>query len=369
MSDDKTPVARTRKLTGLELAQIVDGESTEWRDGRDRRSFGGRPSDGVDAAWSRMALALEAQGRRGERRRILLFPMLAAVGVSAAALALSLGFSQGHPTEQVLAAGHAAESADKSVSLALPDGIQAALDPNSRLSVNEVSAEEIRAGLSRGRARFEVERRGGRRFIVESADVEVAVVGTRFSVAQVPGREGLRIEVAVEQGVVEVRSRSRIQEVRRLFAGDRYSAPAAAVDAQAPLSPASLIELAQARWRASDPRGAAALYDELLERHPEDPRAALAALAVGRIRVDQLGELARAARNFERAVALGRAAGNAQIYEDALGRLVQITAQLEWRSECRRARAEYLAQFPSGIHGPLVTAACAGAPGRSPRGR
>jgi tetratricopeptide (TPR) repeat protein len=272
--------------------------------------------------------------------------------------------------------------------MALPDGIRLDLGRHSRVGITKLTAEEIRVALGLGYARFDVDRRPPRTFVVDVEDVEVRVVGTRFQVERVEGddREGARVEVSVQRGVVEVRSRREGGELHRLTAGQRFSTPldpfaedAVAAPAEAARSAAEgaggvagedgaarparvardrarlLFERAQERWRAGRMGDAAAYYEEVLARHPNDPRAGLAALELGRIRMDHLDDLPGAVVSLERAV---RLAPSAPFHEDALARLAQANARLGRASECRRARDAYLARYPEGIHAAAVSGAC-----------
>jgi len=280
--------------------------------------------------------------------------------------------------------------------------------------LESVAPEEIRVALSKGSARFDVEPHRPRRVVIDADDVEVRVVGTRFRVTRIEAAaadDEARIEVAVERGVVEVRDRQHAGEPRRLRAGERFSMPAIstgggagdervgdrpdgddqgdAVSAGEPAAtsvvrlasatrvsspteisgnvasarraaPAAataraLLERAQVAWRAGRMNEAAADYAEVLDRHPADPRAALAAFELGRIQMDQLADLTAATASFERALHL---APRASFQEDTLARLARANAQLGRRAECRRARERYMREYPSGLHVARVSDLC-----------
>ena len=346
-----------------------------------------------DGAWSLLRGNLD-QRRSSRTRRRILTPVFALA--SAAAVAVVWFARPPHPTE--IGSGGAFESAANEVSLALPDGVQANLGPHSQVSVNQVTGTEIRVGLGHGRARFDVEQRRQRRFVVDVDGIEVRVIGTRFEVARIAAAGGdARVEVAVERGIVEVRNRRGDGEPHRLHAGDRFSAlispapdrPAGARDdgdaeaedeteaaiddattsagpprrgavrSRATATPVEearvLLERAQRQWRAGRMADAAAVYEEILARFPSDPRAGLAALELGRIRMDDLGDLKGAVASLERAV---RSAPGASFHEDALARLAQADARLGRRAECLRARDAYRTRYPNGIHTAVVERAC-----------
>jgi len=115
------------------------------------------------------------------------------------------------------------------------------------------------------------------------------------------------------------------------------------------------LEQASSLWRAGRVREAAETYQALLSTHPRDPRAGLAAFELGRLRMDRLGDLAGAVKALDRAVALAPSSG---FREDALARLVTAHARLIDAAGCRRARDQYLREFPAGVRKRTVAAAC-----------
>ena len=97
------------------------------------------------------------------------------------------------------------------------------------------------------------------------------------------------------------------------------------------------------------------MYQTLLTEFPRDGRAGLAALELGRLRMDRLGDMRGAVQALERAVAL---APGSEFREDAMARLVAAHAGAHDAAGCARAREKYLAEFPSGVHHRTVAAAC-----------
>ena len=112
---------------------------------------------------------------------------------------------------------------------------------------------------------------------------------------------------------------------------------------------------ASAARRAGQMREAAALYAELLERHPRDARAALSAFELGRIRMDALGDPRGSIDALAQAV---RRAPEASFREDALARMALAHEALGERAECKRVRALYLSSYPTGIHAVTLAAHC-----------
>ena len=252
----------------------------------------------------------------------------------------------------------------------------------------------------------------------DDVEVRVVGTRFRVTRVEPEGGDAARVEVAVDRGIVEVRDRRHATEPHRLRAGERFSMPAvlqdepalapvpagarsgaagggpaalpesvtgvrareaavspaaradgggatrpprsAASAASAASGPASasaraLLEQAQERWRAGRMTEAAALYEQVLARHPTDARAALAALELGRIQMDHLRDLPGAIVSLERAL---RLAPHAAFHEDALARLAQANARLGRKAECRRARDAYVRQYAQGIHVTLVSKLC-----------
>ena len=129
----------------------------------------------------------------------------------------------------------------------------------------------------------------------------------------------------------------------------RRARPPRVVDAR------ELFEQARSLWRGGRIRDAADAYQALLSAHPRDPRAGLAAFELGRLRMDQLGDMPGAVQALERAVAL---APGSEFREDAMARLVAATAGAHDLTGCARARDQYLAEYPAGVHRRTVAAAC-----------
>ncbi len=107
--------------------------------------------------------------------------------------------------------------------LELPDGSKIELEAGARLRIAKFSPENAQVVLSQGAARFDVQHRATRSFVVQAGGVEVAVVGTRFrvSVGKLGYAQG-RVDVAVELGSVEVRRPDGSSPVL-LAAGERWT--------------------------------------------------------------------------------------------------------------------------------------------------
>jgi transmembrane sensor len=117
-----------------------------------------------------------------------------------------------------------------------------------------------------------------------------------------------------------------------------------------------LLELADAARLSGRPAEAARAFDRLRRAHRSDPRAGLAALELGRLRMDSLGDVSGALEAFTDAAALARSEA---VREDAEARKVQALERLGDVAGCARARDAYLARFPSGIHAANIRRRCA----------
>ncbi|MES1165715.1 MAG: FecR domain-containing protein [Verrucomicrobiota bacterium] len=294
------------------------------------------------------------------------------------------------------------ETGPDALAVSLADGSTLKLEPRSRVEIGDRTPSAVRLSLSRGRIACDVTHRPGRSFVVAAAGVEVHVVGTRFSVATEKTGGMTRVDVQVERGVVEVHGAGRGADTVRVEAGRSWSqvtGPSPAARDAAPAAPPSqagppaippagratgqaapirvaalsptrpgapraaavadarkLFEQARVSWREGRIQEAAETYQALLATFPADPRAGLAAFELGRLRMDRLNDLPGAVRALERAVAL---APGAELREDALARLVAASAGAHDQGTCERARDQYLAAYPSGVHRRTVAAACA----------
>jgi transmembrane sensor len=283
--------------------------------------------------------------------------------------------------------------------LVLEDGSAAtALAAGTRLQGLRVSAAAVSVQLVSGTARFEISPNPHRRFEVRAREATVTVLGTVFDVTL----RGDDLHVTVTKGRVRV---SHGKKQRELMAGEsltwnlRVREPAPAVTASAGVpanratsaepahpavrSPAPLVAAAPAReWRVlaarreyqaaherlaadgfgslgSDPgdlllaadvarlSGHASDAVPLLERVAQlggkDARSALAAFALGRVLLDDLGEPAHAARAFRRAYELSP---RGALAEDALRREVASLRKAGQHAAAELKARAYRERFP-----------------------
>lgn len=330
----------------------------------------------VNRSWISLAAELEAQPTRAGRGGWL---WLGAVS-AAAALAALIWMQMPAESSPSPLADATLESTTSPMRVALADGSNVELAPNSRLVVRNDHAEHVALDLDRGRGHFEVTPNEERNFEVRAHGVVVRVVGTAFDVSALQTHDGRRVSVVVDHGIVEVRRADDPGVVHRLTAGEQWSAlvdgtsdaapapvtsadpapsavPSATTAASAPrVTAKGLFQRAMGLRRAGKYRAAAAAYEQLLQRFPDDPRAGVAALELGRLRADSLGDDEGAMKAFEKAAA-SKSGG---LREDALARQVRSLDRKGDRAGCKRAQAEYLSAFPNGVHAGVVRASCQG---------
>jgi transmembrane sensor len=272
----------------------------------------------------------------------------------------------------------------------LSDGSAIEVDPGARVEMLASSASQFSLVVRRGRARFSVTPGGPRRWSIEARGVAVEVVGTILSVESSPRG----VSVSVDVGAVIVRSAAFADGVKRLSAGeavfvatetenaarranesapiaperaapgDLPEAPASTQSTPAPASPArsqqarvppsgsaraesvrDLWSRADAARGAGDARAAGKLLERIVAQHPGDARAPLAAFTLGTLLANDLGEPARAAVAFRRALALG--------LPEALRDSAYLNLASAWRNAGDRAAvravaSEYAKAHPDG---------------------
>jgi len=323
------------------------------------------PAD--EGAISRMWQGIDSRfPRRRPARSVMTFLAPGAVLAAAAGVAL-VAYVRHDPGPLRLADGNAIVAIDAppaGVRLAMSDGSTIDLAAGARFEPIESSASTFIGMLERGTASFEVRPGGPRRWQIECGLATVEIVGTRFSCARGAGR----LHIGVEHGVVLVRGERVPNRARRLAAGEsldvldetaaaaaeRASAgstapaqPAAADDAPVQaeraggghtsagagwrelarngrhreafatlgaqgirreakrLGIADLFALADVARLSGHPADAVGPLQRIIDGFPSDPQAPLAAFALGRLELDDLGRPQAAAAAFRRALEMG----------------------------------------------------------------
>lgn len=139
--------------------------------------------------------------------------------------------------------GAVLESSDSPTAMQLRDGTSVELAAQTRLRVLVDQPDAVEIELAQGNAHFDVTHVDRRSFTVRAGVVAVRVVGTKFEVIKVARPEGVEIAVSVQRGIVAVERTDR-GDVRRLTAGEKWSAwvPAEPADPHKP--PAAAAEQA-----------------------------------------------------------------------------------------------------------------------------
>jgi transmembrane sensor len=352
----------------------------------------------VRSVWT--AGSPERLARRLLQRRRFLFGLDAvAVCGCVALLVLLSGAGGARSSASVAVAGAMAAGRVTAFS----DGsVAEASSSDTELRVEQDTPERVVTKLTGG-ALFHVVPNHERTFEVRAGDVRVRVLGTVFSVQQLPSGQ---TQVLVERGRVEVAwlGGAMLLESGRggTFPpaaggeGEPELAGAAPVNTQ-PASPSSPAPAAHAAapqhgagggWREEARAGNyGKAYEELsargrdardvrddaadlmlaadvarlsahpedaihplrsvCERHASDRRAPIAAFTLGRVLLDDLGRPAEAASAFRKARLLWPAG---PLTEDALAREADAWARAGRLEDARAAAREYVARYPQGRH-------------------
>jgi len=324
------------------------------------------PAD--EGAVSRMWQGIDSRFPRRRPRRAMTTFLAPGVVLAAAAGVALVAYVRHDPGPLRLANGNAIVAVDAppaGMRLAMSDGSSIDLGGDARFEPIESSASTFIAMLERGTASFEVRPGGPRRWQIECGLATVEIVGTRFSCARSAGR----LHIGVEHGVVLVRGERVPNRARRLAAGeslDVLDAPAAGAateragagttDPRQPaaaedvpvqaertggghtgggtgwrelarngrhreafatlgaqgirreakrLGIADLFALADVARLSGHPADAVGPLQRIIDGFPTDPQAPLAAFALGRLELDDLGRPQAAAAAFSRALEMG----------------------------------------------------------------
>ncbi|MEO6602120.1 MAG: FecR domain-containing protein [Polyangiaceae bacterium] len=270
----------------------------------------------------------------------------------------------------------------------LSDGSVVDIDRGGRIRVISDRGDQTQIEVLAGRAEFEVKKRHGGPFMALIRGVQVRVVGTHFSTELDLARPPGVVRVNVQRGIVEVAA-PHGEHLARLTAGDSLEVslapqlaanpsaeesanppsnatspsagpPATSVtprvgSAAPPQDASTLFELGNNARRSGNVQAAVKAYAALLEQFPNDERAGVAALELGRLRMDSLHAYAPAAQAFRRAIA---AAANDGTREDALARLIEVLDRMHDRPSCLAEQRRYRLRYPLGVHATSVERRC-----------
>ncbi len=244
------------------------------------------------------------------------------------------------------------------------DDSRVTLGAAARIEVLENTATSFALKQAIGQAHYEVTPGGPRRWSVETTLARVEVVGTGFEI----DANDTHVYVHVAHGVVLVSGELVPEHVQRLTAGQSLDVlkPVEAlgglggvIAGELPRAGASqgkklairdsvvdaLWTDADAARSRHDTASAVSALSRIVREHASDERAGLAALTLGRLRMDVLSEPAQAAADFADALRLGLSPA---LREDATLRRCESLAA---SGQAERARAEahaWLASHPEG---------------------
>lgn len=126
---------------------------------------------------------------------------------------------------------------------------------------------------------------------------------------------------------------------------DLLGAEGVARETRAARSVEALLLLANVARAGQRPELAVAPLETIVERHPGHPRAAWAALTLGRLHLDSLDRPAEAVSALERAIDLGL---SGRLRETALARLVEAHRRAGQPERALIVAAQYRSEFPDG---------------------
>jgi len=319
---------------------------------------------------------------------------LAALAMSGALVGVFFGF---WPAGKPSLAGVSHTALSSAVTAHMPgtetrfrDGSTAtALTEGAVLELRTTSDTEMIVVAKSGNFRFDVTPNPARRFVVETGNVSVRVLGTRFIVV----RQDQRVQVRVERGHVEVAwpeghtelraeesgwfpplpqtlepalasssepspsaergshaNNERSQFIELTHKGD-YLAAYAILDRNPQLfgnSAEDLMLAADAARLSNHPQQAVVYLQRITKEHSGDSRAPLAAFTLGRIYMSQLNQPAFAAQAFSLVRQLAPAGA---LVEDAMARQAEALEQAGQHEAAQRLVAAYLRQYPGGRRG------------------
>jgi hypothetical protein len=300
----------------------------------------------VEPEWSgaRADRVRSGIARRAARRRAA----TVVLGVAAAgALAVLGARARSHPAPVAMAAPErVAPPAALETRQERPATTATPLTSDTEMEAQGKRAYVLRAGT----ARFVVQHDERHPFTVRAGEVLVEDVGTVFTVAFTNAD---RVEVSVSEGSVRV---SHDGIASSLSAGQHIdvAAHARAIAKAPPPAPerarsappdevASLLRAADDARAAGDRESALDPLRRVVERHPNDSRAGLAAFTLGRVLSDELHRPKEAADAF----ATARAHGG-PMAADALGREVVARARAGEKRRAAELGAEYVRLYPRG---------------------
>ncbi|MBI5532958.1 MAG: FecR domain-containing protein [Deltaproteobacteria bacterium] len=290
----------------------------------------------------------------------------------------------------------------------LSDGSMISLEPGTELTALTNVGTELALVVSHGSALFDVRPNGPRRWVLSCGAATIEVIGTRFVLACGDGAA----RVTVQHGRVRVRGQVANQGDTVLSAGETFDSVAPATSSEAHVTPApsgagsgagparpiaapsasasptapgwkalaeggryqdayaalgpdgfdrearaatmdDLYALADVARLSGHHADAARVLQSIVDSHPTDARAAVAAFTLGRIYLGPMGRPQQAAAAFSRALSMGLPGA---LREDAFARMVEARARAGDLAAARAGARQYAAQYPNGRYLPEIGA-------------
>jgi hypothetical protein len=249
------------------------------------------------------------------------------------------------PDRVVSAGEHYQASSGEAMRVGTADGIELTIEPGGRLDVTEAGATK-RFLLKRGAVQTHVRKlRQGERFIIDTAQAEVEVHGTRFRVAleeNGPACASATVtHVSVSEGVVTVVAAG--QGEASLFPGDEWISKCAAT--RVPERDPPTAEPARARGTASSQRRGPARRSLASARVSPSMLSAQNTLFASAARARRDGQPGEALARFDRFL---REYPDSSLFESALVQRMRVLTGLD-RAAAKDAATQYVARFPDGF--------------------
>lgn len=282
--------------------------------------------------------AIRARLDAPKRSRLLPIGIAAAAVTIAGAALLALASFSFESGPIALDDGRSFAALDSNGRAELADGSRIETGEATRLDVLENGPRAVALHLRSGRARFEIEPGGERRWSVECEGVAVSVVGTVFTVT----RRSDAVAVEVERGTVVVRGPGVPQGTRSLHAGETLVVPRPRAERAAPAGDDAVAEVVPPAEPASEPT-----RDETSELEASDPDALFAAAD----RARRSGRQAEAIALLRRIVSRHPRSAEGPIAAYTLAQLLEASGRDD------DARAMYTRAIALGLPPHLATAA------------
>jgi transmembrane sensor len=196
----------------------------------------------VNRLWGNVSARLAARPGRAWRGLVLGTALLGLAAGAVFVAKTQLG------AERAVLAEAKLETASDALTVTLVDGSKVSLAARTELQVRGNQPSRVALSLTRGKVECDVTHRADRKFTVIAGDVEVRVVGTKFTLETTSG-DNPRVEVSVLRGVVEVMSKRHPGAVARVAAGQMLDPEPRAELACAERIAARRIAGSARRWR------------------------------------------------------------------------------------------------------------------------